>query len=84
MMMMMNESKNVGVVGDETAEVTPDQGGVSSGHPSAPIDHSVKQGKVPDDWDAAHNEDGSRVPDDWDAAYYEDGSRVPSPAPPNK
>ena len=82
MMMMMNENKNV--VGDETAEVTPDQGGVSSGHPSAPIDHSVKQGKVPDDWDAAHNEDGSRVPDDWDAAYYEDGSRVPSPAPPNK
>ena len=62
----------------------PGSGGVSSGHPSAPIDHSVKQGKVPDDWDAAHNEDGSRVPDDWDAAYYEDGSRVPSPAPPNK
>jgi len=26
MMMMMNENKNVGVVGDETAEVTPDQG----------------------------------------------------------
>ena len=82
MMMMMNENKNV--VGDETAEVTPDQGGVSSGHPTAPADHSGKQGKVPDDWDAAHNEDGSRVPDDWDAAYYEDGSRVPSPAPPNK
>ena len=80
--MMMNENKNV--VGDETAEVTPDQGGVSSGHPTAPADHSGKQGKVPDDWDAAHNEDGSRVPDDWDAAYYEDGSRVPSPAPPNK
>ena len=82
---MMNENENVGVVGDETAEVTPDQGGVSSGHPG-PTDHSGKQGKVPDDWDAAHNEDGSRVPDDWDAAYNEDGSSVgvPSPAPPNK
>ena len=49
MMVMMNENKNVGVVGDETAEVTPDQGGVSSGHPTAPADHSGKQGKVPDD-----------------------------------
>ena len=75
-MVMMNENKNVGVVGDETAEVTPDQGGVRSGHPRSPTDHSGKQGKVPDDWDAAHNEDGSRVPDDWDAAYNEDGSRV--------
>ena len=49
------------------AETAHGQGGVSSGHPG-PTDHSGKQGKVPDDWDAAHNEDGSRVPDDWDAA----------------